>query len=93
MPYAEPCMRPSNTSCSPATPVGVLSLCSQAGASVAVVPGGWREGDYINSYDLVLGKRKGFIELAHGAAGGVELVPVLGIGEAYVVGGKTKWYK
>jgi hypothetical protein len=57
-----------------------------SGCSVAVVPGGFREGGHLNTYCLVLAKRRGFVEAA--AAAGALLVPVLCLGEQDAAGQK-----
>jgi hypothetical protein len=51
----------------------------RSGCSVAITPGGWREGRLFGSYKLVLKQRRGFVQLAHDT--GALLVPVLCLGE------------
>lgn len=64
------------------------------GCSVAVTPGGWREGRFHGSYRLVLKARKGFVQLSQET--GAALVPVLCVGEqdvarAHSVSGPLLW--
>lgn len=63
------------------TPAGRDSMRAalRSGCSVAVTPGGWREGRYHSTYKLLLKRRKGFIQLAQKT--GAVLVPVLCLGE------------
>lgn len=51
----------------------------QSGCSVAITPGGWREGRFHGSYQLLLKERRGFVQLAQET--GAALVPVLCLGE------------
>lgn len=55
--------------------------------SVAITPGGWREGKLHGSYQLVLKARKGFVQLAQET--GAALVPVLCLGEQEVATAPT----
>jgi hypothetical protein len=62
----------------------LLKQALLSGTSIAVTPGGWAESQHLQSYRLVLQKRKGFVSLA--AETGAHLVPVLCLGEQEVVG-------
>ena len=63
--------------------LGPTSLL-QASSSVALTPDGFTQAKYVGTYKLILKQRKGFIRLAHTT--GATLVPVLGIGEPFIVG-------
>lgn len=63
----------------------------QAGTSVAVTPGGWRDSDHLQTYNIVLKRRQGFVQLA--AETGAQLVPVLCLGEQELVGPPEPGYK
>lgn len=69
----------------------VMKQVLQAGTSVAVTPGGWRESDHLQTYNLVLKRRQGFVQLA--AETGAQLVPVLCLGEQDVVGAPEPGFK
>jgi len=64
-----------------------------SGCSIAITPGGWKEGRLFGSYQLVLKQRRGFLQLAQEA--GALLVPVLCLGEQEVatapVNGPLPW--
>ena len=64
--------------CIPADRTSMLRALS-AGRSLAVTPGGWREGEFFGSYKLVVKQRRGFVQLAQQS--GAMLVPVLCLGE------------
>lgn len=64
--------------CIPADRTSML-LALSAGRSLAVSPGGWREGQFYGSYKLVVKQRRGFVQLARQS--GAMLVPVLCLGE------------
>jgi 1-acyl-sn-glycerol-3-phosphate acyltransferase len=67
--------------CIPADRASMLNAL-HAGRSLAVTPGGWREGQFFGSYKLVLKQRRGFVQLAQLAQqSGALLVPVLCLGE------------
>jgi hypothetical protein len=51
----------------------------RSGCSVAITPGGWREGRFHGSYQLLLKERRGFVQLAQETE--AALVPVLCLGE------------
>jgi 1-acyl-sn-glycerol-3-phosphate acyltransferase len=55
-----------------------------SGTSVAITPAGWAESKYLQTYKLVLQRRRGFVALA--AETGAHLVPVLCLGEQDLVG-------
>lgn len=61
-----------------------MKAALRAGVSVAVTPGGWREAQHLQTYNLVLARRHGFVALAMEA--GAQLVPVLCLGEQDLVG-------
>jgi hypothetical protein len=61
-----------------------LKVALQGGTSVAITPGGWAESLYVQSYKLVLKRRRGFVALA--AETGAVLVPVLACGEQDIAG-------
>jgi hypothetical protein len=56
-----------------------LQAALRSGCSIAVTPGGWREGRNHGSYQLILKQRRGFVQLAQQT--GALLVPVLCLGE------------
>jgi 1-acyl-sn-glycerol-3-phosphate acyltransferase len=64
--------------CIPADRVSIRNAL-RSGCSVAITPGGWREGGLFGSYKLIIKQRRGFVQLAHET--GVLLVPVLCLGE------------
>ncbi|KAI8474440.1 MAG: hypothetical protein J3K34DRAFT_391245 [Monoraphidium minutum] len=59
-------------------------LTDETPKSVCVMPGGYDESKYAESYKVVLRRRRGFARLS--AATGAALVPVIGIGEPFVAG-------
>jgi hypothetical protein len=64
--------------CVPADRASMMGALRE-GTSLAVTPGGWKEGQFFGSYKLVLKGRRGFVELAQQS--GALLVPVLCLGE------------
>lgn len=59
----------------------------QVPKSVCLTLGGFREAKYLQTYNVAVRCRKGFARLA--AETGAALVPVIGVGEPYVVGEPT----
>ncbi|KAI8471046.1 MAG: hypothetical protein J3K34DRAFT_418377 [Monoraphidium minutum] len=62
-------------------------LTDKTPKSVCITIGGWRESKYLMSSAVVARCRRGFARLA--AETGASIVPVIGVGEAYVAGEPT----
>jgi hypothetical protein len=62
---------------------------TQTPKSVCITIGGFREAKYLGSYHVVAKCRRGFARLA--LETGASLVPVIGVGEAFIVGRAALW--